>query len=223
MLTTSLLARSQVFQGCQSDVATECQISTSVMTDSISQRGSMVCISISLTAVASMIRVFGRERVVYWREAQALPQPRHTVAYFVGKDLSMFPTVRTTCRAGRNSSLRHRCSHLFFVLFLFFVFVLLPRWFVQMMLAPMFFCVIFLSLTTPRGSFGMYYLLLLSLQWTATSLGYMVSILAPDAMSQLVGVVLVFSSAMFAGGMPTLKVCGNSLVSSFYTAPSPRP
>lgn len=47
-----------------------------------------------LTGVASFLPVFGSERVVYWREASALPQPRHTIAYFVGKDLAMLPQVR---------------------------------------------------------------------------------------------------------------------------------
>lgn len=137
------------------------------MTDSITQRGSMICIALSLTGVASTIRVFGNERVVYWREAQALPQPKHTLAYFLGKDLSMVPS---------------------------------------MLLAPLFFGVIFLSVTTPRGSFAMYYAVFLSLQWTATAMGYLVSIVSPAAMAQLVGVVFTFSCAMFAGGMPTLKV-----------------
>lgn len=93
-LNTAVRALRQVFQGCQSSVAKECQLGTSVMTDTITQRGSMIGIAMSLTAVASMIRVFGSERVVYWREAQTLPQPRHTIAYFLGKDISMIPSVR---------------------------------------------------------------------------------------------------------------------------------
>ena len=51
----------------------------------------MTCIAMGLTGVASMIRVFGEERVQYWREASGLPQPWHTVAYFFGKDASMIP------------------------------------------------------------------------------------------------------------------------------------
>lgn len=46
-----------------------------------------------LTGVASFLPVFGPERIVYWREASGLPQPRHTVAYFLGKDLAMLPQV----------------------------------------------------------------------------------------------------------------------------------
>lgn len=37
--------------------------------------------------------VFGSERIVYWREASALPQPLHTLAYFVGKDIAWLPQV----------------------------------------------------------------------------------------------------------------------------------
>jgi hypothetical protein len=53
----------------------------------------MCVIAMGLTGVASFIPVFGTERIVYWREASALPQPRHTVAYFLGKDLAMLPQV----------------------------------------------------------------------------------------------------------------------------------
>jgi hypothetical protein len=45
----------------------------------------MACIGVSLVACASMIRVFGAERLVFWRESAALPQPKHTLAYFIGK------------------------------------------------------------------------------------------------------------------------------------------
>lgn len=91
----------------------------------------MTCIAMGLTGVASMIRVFGDERIQYWREASGLPQPwcdcmtivyalntlhadllyRHTIAYFFGKDLSMIP---------------------------------------QILMAPLVYCVIYLNITTPR-------------------------------------------------------------------------
>lgn len=46
-----------------------------------------------LTGVATFLPVFGSERIVYWREAAALPQPLHTLAYFVGKDIAWLPQV----------------------------------------------------------------------------------------------------------------------------------
>jgi hypothetical protein len=65
----------QVFQGCSSDIASSCQLCLSVIKDQILNRGSMTCIAMGLTGVASMIRVFGEERIQYWREASGLPQP----------------------------------------------------------------------------------------------------------------------------------------------------
>jgi ABC-2 type transporter len=64
-----------------------------VASPQILNRGSMTCIAMGLTGVASFIRVFGDERVQYWREASGLPQPWHTIAYFFGKDLSMIPQI----------------------------------------------------------------------------------------------------------------------------------
>lgn len=53
----------------------------------------MTCMAIGLAACASSIKTFGREHVVYWREAAALPQPKHTAAYFIGKDLAQLPQI----------------------------------------------------------------------------------------------------------------------------------
>ena len=127
----------------------------------------------------------------YWREASGLSQPWHTIGYFIGKDLSMLP---------------------------------------HMFLAPLIFNIVYLSVTTPRGSFATYYWVMLGLctsllavvsvrrlgdvcecgdgaaDYTATAFGYIVSIAAPPSLAQLMGVVAVFGCAMFAGGMPTLKV-----------------
>ena len=61
--------------------------------DQISARGIMCVIAMGLTGVATFLPVFGSERIVYWREAAALPQPLHTLAYFLGKDLAMLPQV----------------------------------------------------------------------------------------------------------------------------------
>ena len=93
----------QVFHGCSSKVGKQCQLCLSVIADKILSRGSMTCIAstpadggdhfvsaaphrthvvpaprhaVGLCACASMIRVFGNERVEYWREASGLSQPK---------------------------------------------------------------------------------------------------------------------------------------------------
>ena len=114
----------EIFATCPAKVGKECQLCLSVLSDQILNRGSMTSIAMSLTAVASMIRVFGSERVEYWREASGLPQPLHTIGYFLGKDLAMVP---------------------------------------HMLLAPLVFNVVYLSVTTPRGSFATYYWVMLGL------------------------------------------------------------
>ncbi len=81
-----------MFQGCAPDIGSSCQLCLSVIKDQILNRGSMTCIAIGLTGVASMMRVFGEERIPYWREASGLPN-YHTVAYFFAKDLSFLPQV----------------------------------------------------------------------------------------------------------------------------------
>jgi len=63
------------------------------ISDQIVQRNAMALLGLSLAAVTSNIAIFRADRAVYLREAAELPQPRHTVAYFVGKDVSMLPTV----------------------------------------------------------------------------------------------------------------------------------
>lgn len=50
--------------------------------DPIGTIASLSCLSLSLTAVASSLRVFGSERVVFWRESSA---GTNTLAYFLGK------------------------------------------------------------------------------------------------------------------------------------------
>jgi hypothetical protein len=156
----------EVFRGCSADIGKQCQLCLSVVKDQILNRGSMTCIAMGLTGVASMIRVFGEERVQYWREASGLPQPWHTIAYFFGKDASMVP---------------------------------------QFMLAPLVYCVIYLNITTPRGDFAAYYIVLLGVYYVAAGFAYIVSIVSPPGLAQLVGVVTIFANSMFAGGAPVLK------------------
>ena len=59
--------------------------------NSILTRCQMTVMAVALCTCASSIKVFGRERIVYWREAAGLAQPVHSIAYFVGKDLSVLP------------------------------------------------------------------------------------------------------------------------------------
>ena len=86
--------------------------------DQILNRASMTSIAIGLCAVASMMRVFGNEKTMvrvvrkgggvyhpkgdgarivsfaqYYREASGLNQPRHSIAYFVAKDLAILPVA----------------------------------------------------------------------------------------------------------------------------------
>ena len=49
----------------------------------------------------------------------------------------------------------------------------------------------------PQALLGVYYV--------AASFAYIVSIVAPPGLAQLVGVVTIFSNSMFAGGAPVLK------------------
>ena len=50
----------------------------------------IACLSLSLGAVAASLRLFGAERIVYWREAST---GISTTAYFVGKCLSHVPAL----------------------------------------------------------------------------------------------------------------------------------
>lgn len=95
----------QAFAGCPTQVAQGCQVCIQESGDQISARGIMCVIAMGLTGVATFLPVFGSERIVYWREASALPQPLHTLAYFLGKDLAMMPQVRWCLRATSASPL----------------------------------------------------------------------------------------------------------------------
>jgi ABC-type branched-subunit amino acid transport system ATPase component len=75
----------------------------------------------------------------------------------------------------------------------------------QMAVGPLLFGLSFFALTTPRAPFGAYYGTFLALYWVASAYGYLVSALVPPALAQLAGVVAVFTTAMFSGGVPTLK------------------
>ena len=44
-------------------------------------RGQMTCMAVGLCTCASAIKVFGRERIIYFREAASLEQPIHSITY----------------------------------------------------------------------------------------------------------------------------------------------
>jgi hypothetical protein len=51
----------------------------------------------------------------------------------------------------------------------------------------------------------MYYWVLVGVYYVAAGFAYLVCIVVPSSLSQLVGVVTIFANAMFAGGAPVLK------------------
>jgi ABC-type multidrug transport system ATPase subunit len=83
----------QAFTGCPSAVREPCQTCLAAVQDQLLNRAIMTIIAISLVGVATFIHVFLSERVVYWREAASLPQPVHTLAYAIGKDIAMLPQL----------------------------------------------------------------------------------------------------------------------------------
>lgn len=58
----------------------------------------MCILAMGLNGIAAFLPVFGEQQPEYWREASSLPQPKHSIAYFIGKDLAMLPQVRTRLR-----------------------------------------------------------------------------------------------------------------------------
>jgi ABC-type multidrug transport system ATPase subunit len=128
-------------------------------------RGQMTCMAVGLCTCASSIKVFGRERVVYFREAAGLEQPAHSISYFCGKDISVIP---------------------------------------QMILGPLLYCAIFIAMSASLGDFYGLYLVLLGTTFVSYSIGYIVSIIAPSSLAQLVGVVVVFCMSAFDGASPTI-------------------
>ena len=102
---------------------------------------------------------------MYFREAAGLEQPSHSIAYFIGKDLSVVP---------------------------------------QMLLGPLLYCSIFVAMSASLGTFWGLYLVLLGTTFVSYSIGYVVSIIAPTSLAQLVGVVVVFCMSAFDGASPTI-------------------
>lgn len=129
----------------------------------------LTCVSVALTAVAASLRVFGNERIVYWREAAT---GTSTISYFIGKGIEVSLKFM-------NFSDMAQIPH--------------------MVVAPLIFLTLFYSLTVPRARFLTYYLIFFCLQFSSTALGYFVSTVVKPNVSQLTGVVTVLVMMMFSG------------------------
>ena len=66
---------------------------TVTFTDQILVRASMTLMAIGLAGSASAVRIFGRERVVYFRECAGITQPQGSIAYFFAKDIASWPQI----------------------------------------------------------------------------------------------------------------------------------
>ena len=58
--------------------------------DPIASQASLTCLAVSLTGVTAAVRVFGNEKVNYWREASSGMSP---LSYFLGKNLAYLPSI----------------------------------------------------------------------------------------------------------------------------------
>lgn len=71
---------------------------------------------------------------------------------------------------------------------------------------PFAFLIVYFPLASPQGTYGAYYGVLLSMQFTAASWGYLVSIVVPEKLSYLAAVVVMLAQMMFSGANPTLPM-----------------
>jgi hypothetical protein len=74
----------------------------------------------------------------------------------------------------------------------------------QVLCGPFLYLLVFNALTAPRAPFWELYAPLLVVYYCAGGIGYIVSICSAPEVSQLIGVIAVFSFAMFSGGLPVL-------------------
>jgi len=72
-------------------------------------------------------------------------------------------------------------------------------------LAPLFFTCFYYAMIQPyEAPFWQYFLLYVSIYFTCAGLAYVVSIVAPPNLAQLVGVLVILTFMMFSGANPTL-------------------
>jgi len=71
---------------------------------------------------------------------------------------------------------------------------------------PFAFLIVYFPLASPQGAYGSYYFVLLSMQFAASSWGYLVSIVVPEKLSYLAAVVVMLAQMMFSGANPTLPM-----------------
>ncbi len=81
------------FIGCPTEVKGLLQKLTVGLNDKILIRGSMTLMAVSLAGSASAVRIFGQERVVYFRESAGITQPWGSIAYFFAKDVAAWPQI----------------------------------------------------------------------------------------------------------------------------------
>lgn len=128
-------------------------------------RAQMTCLAVGLCTCAAAIKTFGRERVVYFREASGLEQPWQSLSYFVGKDLAAAP---------------------------------------QMLIGPFLFGFFSQVISGAQGSLGGLYVILLGITFASYAVGYLVAVVTPASLSQLVGIFWIFSLSAFNGVQPTI-------------------
>ncbi len=174
--------------------------------DPVATIASLVCLCLALTGVAGSLRVFGNERVVFWRESSG---GTSTLAYFLAKgekfrDEALM--IYRSCTSGKyghmsidfldivswewwigNKMLMQIARHQYFVSYPSFLNF-----------------TSFYSLTVPRAHFITMLAVLLLVQFTSTGIGYLVSIVVQPHVAQLTGVVVVLICVMFSGARPTL-------------------
>jgi hypothetical protein len=68
------------------------------------------------------------------------------------------------------------------------------------------------ALTFPRDSFLDIYTIFLGVYWCASAYGYLVAVLCPPSLAQLLGVTAIFANSMFAGGLSAAKVVNQELL-----------
>lgn len=194
----------EAFSGCAPQVATGCQICLAESKDTVLNRAVMTAIGLSLTGVASFLCVgprAHRSRCIACRQLRALP-PAETC-------VRLSPRTPWPCSPVFGSErivFFREASELPQPLHTLAYFTgkdlsMIP----QLLIGPFVFCTAYQALTAPRATFGEYYAVFFACYWCASAFAYLVTVLSPAALAQLLGVVVIFSNAQFGGGAPTLK------------------
>ena len=76
---------------------------------------------------------------------------------------------------------------------------------------PFAFLVVYYPLAQPSGAYGHYYFVLLIMQFTSASWGYIISVVVPEKLSYLCAVVVMLAQMMFSGANPSLPMIDKSM------------